>query len=127
MPVTVNSARTPVRSDHWSTVFCSASGSPSYARRRRGEVLHRAAGLAQAVPGEVGRRGSTCSWAVAGSGVALGDDLELGDDAGQALGDGVVDLGGQPAPLVGDARFPCLDEELGVQGGVLLVGLLELG
>ena len=53
--------------------------------------------------------------------------LELGDDAGQALGDGVVDLGGQAPAFVGDARLPGLDEELGVQAGVLVEGLLADG
>jgi len=31
-----------------------------------------------------------------------------------------VDLGREAPALVGDPGFPCLDEELGVQGGVLV-------
>lgn len=85
--------------------------------------MHGAAGLAEAVPGQV--RGAFEVRAGGGQIGGVRDDLELGDDPGQALGDGVVDLGGQPPAFVGDARFPRLEEELGVKGGVLVEGLLQ--
>jgi hypothetical protein len=60
--------------------------------------------------------------------------LELGDDPGQALGHGVVDLAGHPLPFVGHAGLPGLGQQLLVQAGVLgqgdlqhAVGLAELG
>lgn len=56
---------------------------------------------------------------------AVRDDLELGDDPGQALRDGVVDLGGKTPALVGDPGLAGLDEELGVQCGVLVEGVVQ--
>ncbi len=53
--------------------------------------------------------------------------LELGDDAGQPLGDRVVDLARHPAALVEHARLARLRQQLGVQAGVLLEGSLEPG
>ncbi len=51
--------------------------------------------------------------------------LELGDDAGQALGDGVVDLGGHPLAFLQHAGLPCLRQQLGVEAGVLGERLLQ--
>ncbi len=54
------------------------------------------------------------SWSrVEMSGERLGR-FELGDDPGEALGQGVVDLAGQALPLLDDARLPGLGHELGV-------------
>src|SRR5690606_33798721 len=70
------------------------------------QVVHGAAGLAQAVAGQGGGAVQVLA-RPPGVGRAR-DHLELGDDAGQPLGEGVVDLGGQPAPLVGDPGLPRL-------------------
>ena len=53
------------------------------------------------------------------AGRPLGGRLELRDDPGQALGDRVVDLPGQPLPLLAHSRVAGLDDELVVQRGVL--------
>lgn len=87
--------------------------------------MHGAAGLAEAVAGE--RRGTVEVFAGPRGVVGRGDGLELGDDPGQALREGVMDLGGQPAPLVGHPGLPCLEQQLGVQGGVLGEGLFQPG
>ncbi len=92
-------------------------------QRHGGEVVHGAAGLSEAVPGQVRRPGHVCTGQVRVRGVH--HDLELSDDAGQPLGDGVVDLGSQPPALVGDSGLPGLHQELDVQGGVLVEGLLQ--
>ncbi len=59
--------------------------------------------------------------------------LELGDDPGQPLGQGVVDLPGHPLPLVEDAGLPGLGQQLLLQARVLgqtrlepAVGLAQL-
>ena len=52
--------------------------------------------------------------------------LELGDDAGQTLGQGVVDLPGHPLPLVQHAGLPGLGQQLVLQARVLGQGGLEL-
>ena len=51
--------------------------------------------------------------------------LELGDDPGEALRDGVVDLGGQPFALLVDPRLAGACREGLLQLGVLLQGRLE--
>ena len=51
--------------------------------------------------------------------------LELGDDPGQALRDGVVDLARHALPLVEDARLAGLGQQLGVQPGVLVQRRLQ--
>jgi hypothetical protein len=60
--------------------------------------------------------------------------LQLGDDPGQSLGQGVVDFAGHPLPLVQHTGLPGLRQQLYVQARVLLqrrgelpVGLAELG
>ena len=126
VPVTVNSARTPVRSRPFGDGLLQRLGQAVVLQRRRARGCARSGGPRRGCGGRGRRRGR------GGRGPRRGrrcvrDDLELGDDAGQALGDGVVDLGGQPPPLVGDPGLPCLDEELGVQGGVLVEGLLQRG
>jgi len=52
--------------------------------------------------------------------------FQLSDDAGQALRQGVVDLPRHPLPFLQHARLPGLDEQLGVQAGVLGHHRLEL-
>ena len=51
--------------------------------------------------------------------------LELGDDAGQPVGDRVVDLAGHPLALVEDAGLAGLLDELAMELGVLVQGGLE--
>ena len=84
--------------------------------------LDGAAGLAEALAGQ--RPGQTEVPLLLG-GRPLGGRLELRDDPGQALGDRVVDLPGQPLPLLAHSRVAGLDDELVVQGGVLGHRLLQ--
>ncbi len=85
---------------------------------------HRAAGLGQTLPREVD---GVVQAALKLCRVALDltRRLQLGDDAGQALSDRVVDLPGDPLSLVGDACFPGLGDQLGVETGVLVQGRLQ--
>ena len=55
----------------------------------------------------------------------LAGRLQLGDDPGQPLRDGVVDLARHALPLVHDAGLACLRQQLGVETGVLLECDLE--
>ncbi len=96
-------------------------------QRGRQQIVHRAARLAEAVPGERGGTGEVFPGERRVGPGRGGDGLELRDDTGESLGDGVVDLGRQPAPLVGHPRLACLHQELGVQSGVLRQGLFETG
>ncbi len=96
------------------------------------QVVHGATGLAEAFAGQC--HGAPGVPAGGHRIAALGGGLQLRDDAGQALRERVMDLRGQPAALIGDTRFPRLDEQLGVETDVLLqrrlqpgVGALQLG
>ena len=73
------------------------------------------------------RRAAASMWRCRSSGRSLAwpGRLELGDDPGQALRDGVVDLARHPLPLVQDAGLARLRQQLGVQTGVLLERDLE--
>ena len=108
-------------------------GQPGAAPAVRAQRLHRAAGLGQALPGQPGR-GVQVPPPPRRIARGLLGRLELGDDAGQPLGEGVVDLPGHPLPLVEDAGLAGLGEQLRVQARVLgqrrlqpLVGLAQLG
>ena len=71
-------------------------------QRLRAQLVHRAPRLGQALPGQRGRRRVVPAPRGRVVGRVLGR-LQLGDDAGQALRQGVVDLPGHPGPLVQDA------------------------
>ena len=123
--MTVNSARTPADRRPFLDGLPQGVRQRGVLQRSGAQVVHGTTGLAEAFAGQ--RRGPPSVPAGGHRIAAVGGGLQLGDDAGQALREGVVDLGGQPAALVGDARFPRLDEELGVQPRVLLQRLLQPG
>ena len=82
--------------------------------------VDRAPRLGQTLPGQTDRGRDV----PAPVGRVLGG-LELGDDPGQALREGVVDLAGHPLPLVVHAGLARLGDELVVQDRVLGQGRLE--
>ncbi len=123
-PVTVTSAGTVVRSDHSRATSRSASGSVAASSGRRQRALHGAARFAQALAGQsLGVR--EMAIVLVGPVVRVAGRLELGDDAGEALGDGVVDLGRHPLALLQHAGLPGLGQQLGVEARVLGQRLLE--
>ena len=96
-----------------------ASGSRAPASGSGRSAWTRPAGLGEALPGQVGRGRRRAAAVGAGSTTRLLGGLELGDDAGQALGEGVVDLPRHALALVEHARLAGLDEQLRLQAGVL--------
>ena len=92
-------------------------------QRARPQRLDRAAGLGQAVAGEL--LGVADPALALNLVAALLGRLELGDDPGQALRQRVVDLPGHPLPLVTRARLPGLGDQLSLQPGVLRDHLLQ--
>ena len=116
-PVTCTSAGTPVRCCQPGSELGQRLWQPGADQPDRLHRGHRPAGLDQALPGQPAgqvepARGVRRRLAVA-------DRLELGDDAGQSLGERVVDLPGHPPTLLGDAGVAGLRDELRVQRGVL--------
>ena len=92
--------------------------------RRRQRAVDRPARFAQAVARQpLGVREVTV--VLLGSIQRMPGRLELGDHAGQALGDRVVDLARHPLALLEDARLAGLREELRVEPGVLGQRLLQ--
>jgi hypothetical protein len=102
-------------------------------QRLRAHRLDRAAGLRQALPRQL-RRVLQVAAPVGRPVAGALRRLDLRDDPGQALGEGVVDLPRHALALVEHPRLPRLGQQLGVQPLVLghrrlelVVGLGELG
>ena len=125
-PVIATSTGMPFIADHSRATSASASGERAALERRGHRRLDRAARLGQALAGEPLGVVEVPVAVVRPIARLLGR-LELGDDADQALGDGVVDLARHALPLVEHARLAGLGQQLGVEAGVLDRRRLEPG
>jgi hypothetical protein len=67
---------------------------------------HQPAGLAEALPGGLNSLGDLPAGGLLAGGQGLLGRLQEHDDAGEALGQGVVDLAGEPLPLPQGPRLP---------------------
>jgi len=113
-PLVADQRATSSASASGSLLFSSACGRSAWTERRASARLSRASRLALLI-----RRSRSSARPV------LLSRLELSDDSGQALGQGVVDLPGHPLPLVPGPGLPGLGEQLGLQPGVLGDHLLQ--
>ncbi len=97
---------------------------PGGLQRLGTQLVHRTPGLGQALAGQPDR----CLDAPVPVRLPAGlrGRLQLGDDPGEALRQGVVDLARHPLPLVHDPGLPRLGEQLLVQARVLGQRGLEL-
>ncbi len=91
---------------------------PGQFQRFGAQRLNRATRFGQALAGQPGRGAEVPAPAGRVVGGLFGR-LELGDDPGQALGQGVVDLPGHPLPLVLDPGLAGLGQQLLLQARVL--------
>jgi hypothetical protein len=105
-------------------MWAMASGRPASSSGSGRSALDRPARLGEALPAE--RVGLVqVAPPLLGAPAGPPGGLQLGDDAGEALRQRVVDLAGDALPLVEDAGLTGLGEQLGVQPGVLLESGLE--
>ena len=112
--------------DQRSATSASPSSSVAPSSDLGSRRLDRPARLGQALAGQPDGVVDVASPVVRPVARLLGG-LELGDDPGQPVGDGVVDLARHPRPLVEHARLSRLRDQLSLEPDVLVHGDLELG
>jgi hypothetical protein len=101
-------------------------GEPGPVQRLGADGPDGAAGLAEAVAGQVGGVVEVAA-PVGGAALGVPGRLDLGDDPGEALGQGVVDLAGHALALVQGPGRPRLGQQPRLELGVLGRGGLQLG